>query len=126
MLFLGVFGVGCYNTFSYIAVQYTTATSATLLNSFIPVVTSLLAFLFLGKRLQRPEVSDIFLSGATEHGDYRLQLDQENNRTVRVQFEALFIMQCRGNLKHLFPNLNWKFCPLCGSSLKRINKPEKK
>ena len=77
-------------------------------------------------RLQRPEVSDIFLSGATEHGDYRLQLDQENNRTVRVQFEALFIMQCRGNLKHLFPNLNWKFCPLCGSSLKRINKPEKK
>ena len=56
VLFLGVFGVGCYNTFSYIAVQYTTATSATLLNSFIPVVTSLLAFLFLGKRLQRPEV----------------------------------------------------------------------
>lgn len=56
VLFLGVFGVGCYNTFSYIAVQYTTATSATLLNSFIPVVTSLLAFLFIGKRLQRPEV----------------------------------------------------------------------
>lgn len=55
VIFLGVLGVGCYNTFSYIAVQYTTATSATLLNSFVPVVTSGLAFLLLGKRLTRPE-----------------------------------------------------------------------
>jgi drug/metabolite transporter (DMT)-like permease len=51
-----VFGVGCYNTFSYVAVQYTTATSATLLNSFIPVVTSVLALAFFGRRLARPEV----------------------------------------------------------------------
>lgn len=51
VVFLGVFGVGFYNTFSYVAVQYTTATSATLLNSFIPVVTSVLAYLFFGKRL---------------------------------------------------------------------------
>ena len=56
ILFLGVFGVGCYNTFSYVAVQYTTATSATLLNSFIPVVTSVLALVFFGKRLSRPEI----------------------------------------------------------------------
>lgn len=56
IVFLGIFGVGCYNTFSYIAVQYTTATSATLLNSFIPVVTSVLAFLFFGKRLSRPQI----------------------------------------------------------------------
>jgi drug/metabolite transporter (DMT)-like permease len=56
VVFLGIFGVGCYNTFSYIAVQYTTATSATLLNSFGPVVTSLLAFVVLGKRLSRPEI----------------------------------------------------------------------
>ena len=55
VLFLGVFGVGCYNTFSYIAVQHTTATSATLLNSFIPIVASVLAFAFLGKRLSRAE-----------------------------------------------------------------------
>ena len=56
VIFLGIFGVGCYNTFSYIAVQYTTATSATLLNSFGPVLTSVLAFFVLGKRLSRPEV----------------------------------------------------------------------
>lgn len=55
VIFLGIFGVGFYNTFSYVAVQYTTATSATLLNSFIPVVTSVLAFLSLGRRLSRPE-----------------------------------------------------------------------
>ena len=56
IIFLGIFGVGCYNTFSYIAVQYTTATSATLLNSFVPVVTSVLALVFFGKRLSRPEI----------------------------------------------------------------------
>ena len=55
VLFLGFFGVPFYNTFSYIAVQYTTATSATLINSFLPILTSVLAFLFLGKRLSRPE-----------------------------------------------------------------------
>ncbi|MBN8443004.1 MAG: DMT family transporter [Dechloromonas sp.] len=62
VVFLGVFGVGCYNTFSYVAVQYTTATSATLLNSFIPVATIALAFLFLGKRLTRSEAIGVFVS----------------------------------------------------------------
>ncbi len=55
VVLLGTLGVGCYNTLSYVAVQYTTATSATLLNSFVPVVTSVLAFAFLGRRLTRPE-----------------------------------------------------------------------
>ena len=62
MVFLGVFGVGLYNTFSYVAVQYTTATSATLLNSFIPVATIALAFIFLGKRLSRPEAIGVLVS----------------------------------------------------------------
>ena len=62
VLFLGVFGVGLYNTFSYIAVQYTTATSATLLNSFIPVATIGLAFVFLGKRLARMEAIGVLVS----------------------------------------------------------------
>ena len=62
VIFLGVFGVGFYNTFSYVAVQYTTATSATLLNSFIPVATIALAFVFLGKRLSRPEAIGVLVS----------------------------------------------------------------
>ena len=36
VLVLGLLGVGCYNTFAYIALQYTAATNAVLLNSFIP------------------------------------------------------------------------------------------
>lgn len=62
VIFLGIFGVGCYNTLSYLAVQYTTATSATLLNSFLPVVTIALSFLFLGKRLSRPEGIGVLVS----------------------------------------------------------------
>jgi len=62
VVFLGIFGVGFYNTFSYVAVQYTTATSATLLNSFIPVATIALAFAFLGKRLTRPEAVGVGVS----------------------------------------------------------------
>ncbi|GAB3473498.1 DMT family transporter [Azotobacter salinestris] len=62
VLLLGVLGVGCYNTFSYIALQYTTATSAILLNSFIPVATIALAFLFFGKRLARQEALGVVVS----------------------------------------------------------------
>ena len=62
LAFLGFFGIVGYNAFSYIAVQSTTATSATLLNSFVPVVTSVLAYLFFGKRLSRPEILGGLLS----------------------------------------------------------------
>ncbi|NHN76452.1 DMT family transporter [Azotobacter chroococcum] len=62
VLLLGVLGVGCYNTFSYIALQYTTATSAILLNSFIPVATIALAFLLFGKRLSRREALGVAVS----------------------------------------------------------------
>lgn len=56
LVFLGFFGIVGYNAFSYIAVQTTTATSATLLNSFVPVLTSVLAYVFFGKQLSRPEI----------------------------------------------------------------------
>lgn len=48
---LGVLGVGGYNTFAYLGLQYTTATNAALLNSFIPVATIAISWAFLGKRL---------------------------------------------------------------------------
>lgn len=78
LLFLGVFGVGCYNTFSYIALQYTTATSATLLNSFIPVVTSVLAGVFLGKRLGHSEV----VGGLVSLGGVLLLIAQGSLQTL--------------------------------------------
>jgi drug/metabolite transporter (DMT)-like permease len=62
MLVLGVLGVGSYNTFAYIALQYTTATNATLLNSFIPIATIALAFVLLGKRLNRMEAFGVLVS----------------------------------------------------------------
>jgi len=39
LVFLGVLGVGGYNTLAYIALQTTSATNAVLLNSFIPIAT---------------------------------------------------------------------------------------
>lgn len=62
LIALGILGVGCYNTFAYLALQYTTATNATLLNSFIPVATIALAFMFLGKRLHRLEAAGVLVS----------------------------------------------------------------
>lgn len=62
VLFLGALGVGGYNTFAYIALQYTTATNATLLNSFIPIATIALAFLLFGKRLGRLEAAGVLVS----------------------------------------------------------------
>ena len=59
---LGLLSVGGYNTFVYIALQSTTATSAAMLNSFIPIATMALAFALLGKRLSRLETAGALLS----------------------------------------------------------------
>ncbi|MDX9706022.1 MAG: DMT family transporter [Azospira sp.] len=62
VLVLGVLGVGSYNTLAYIALQYTAATNALLLNSFIPVATIALSWLFLKKHLRRVEALGVALS----------------------------------------------------------------
>lgn len=62
VLVLGILSVGAYNTFAYIALQYTTATNATMLNSFIPVATIALAFVLLGKRLSALEGLGVVVS----------------------------------------------------------------
>jgi drug/metabolite transporter (DMT)-like permease len=59
---LGILGVGGYNTLAYVALQYTAATNAVLLNSFIPIATIALSWLFLKKRLQRREGIGVVLS----------------------------------------------------------------
>lgn len=71
-------------------------------------------------RLERPENSDVFLIGKTMQGDFSLQIDQENDKTVVVKFKPRFVMQCTKNEKHLFPNRHYKFCPICGAPLRRI------
>lgn len=62
VLALGVLGVGSYNTFAYVALQYTGATNAVLLNSFIPIATIALSWLFLKKHLHAVEGIGVVLS----------------------------------------------------------------
>jgi drug/metabolite transporter (DMT)-like permease len=62
VVLLGALGVGGYNTFAYLALQYTTAINATMLNSLIPVATILLARLLLGRRLHRLEGIGVVIS----------------------------------------------------------------
>ena len=59
---LGLLGVGGYNTLAYIALQYTIATNAVLLNSFIPIVTIAISWIFLGRHLSRQQALGVVVS----------------------------------------------------------------
>ena len=59
---LGLLGVGGFNTFAYIALQYTAATNAVLLNSFIPIATIALSWAFLKKHLHGIEWLGVLIS----------------------------------------------------------------
>lgn len=59
---LGLLGVGMYNTFAYLALQSTPATNVVLLNSFIPVATLALAWLFLKQQLRPVQWAGVLLS----------------------------------------------------------------
>jgi drug/metabolite transporter (DMT)-like permease len=54
---LGLLGIGGYNTLAYIGLQYTPATNAVLLNSFIPIATITLSWIFLKQALARRRVA---------------------------------------------------------------------
>lgn len=62
IIILGLLGVGCYNTLAYVALQYTAATNAVLLNSFIPIATIALSWAFLKKHLHGVEWFGVLLS----------------------------------------------------------------
>jgi drug/metabolite transporter (DMT)-like permease len=62
LLVLGVLGIGGYNTFAYLGLQHTTATNAALLNSFIPIATIAISWVFLAKHLRRIEVIGVMVS----------------------------------------------------------------
>jgi len=58
----GLLGVGCFNTFIYIALQSTTATNALLINSTIPVLIILLSWLFSGTQLSFRQAVGVLVS----------------------------------------------------------------
>ena len=64
LIFLGVVGVAGFNTFAYLGLQDTTATSALLINSFIPILIIILSRIYPGTKITRSKLIGILLSTA--------------------------------------------------------------
>jgi len=62
LLVLGVIGVGTHNALSYLGLNYTTATNALILNSFIPVMVITLSWILLHERLTRLQLTGVGVS----------------------------------------------------------------
>jgi drug/metabolite transporter (DMT)-like permease len=58
----GLLGVGCFNTFIYIALQTTTATNALLINSTIPVLIAALSWILGGTALSLRQIIGVLIS----------------------------------------------------------------
>lgn len=58
----GLCAVGCFNTFLYVGLQYTTAVQASLIQSLLPVFVVLLAKLFLGQGIRPAQAVGLCLS----------------------------------------------------------------
>ncbi len=74
----------------------------------------------LKSRIFRPPHADIFLRGETTRGNFKLQLDIENEKLVHVMFRPNFVMQCTEVKSHIFPNMDYQFCPYCGKPLHKL------
>src|SRR6185369_1295555 len=59
---LGVIGVGTHNAISYLGLNYTTATNALILNSFIPVMVITISWIFLRERLSPLQLCGVGVS----------------------------------------------------------------
>lgn len=62
LLLFGALGTGGYNMLVYGGLQHTTAINGTLLNSFVPIMIVLMAWLLQGKRLHQREAAGILVS----------------------------------------------------------------
>ncbi len=62
LLALAAFSVGAFNTLLYLSAQTTTAVNITLINSTIPVVVALLAWVILGDRIRPIQAIGILLA----------------------------------------------------------------
>lgn len=67
--------------------------------------------------LKRPDFSDVFLIGKTERGEFRLQLDQENGKTVEINFRKASVRRCKKSPDHIFWQPDYRYCPYCGEEL---------
>ncbi len=62
MLLLGAIGIGSHNALTYFGLNYTTATNAVILNSFIPIMIVALSWIFLRERLSALQVAGVAVS----------------------------------------------------------------
>ena len=62
ILILAFFSITAFNSLAYIAVQYTTATNATLLNSFIPIFIIIISAIFFKEKTSIKQIIGIFIS----------------------------------------------------------------
>ncbi|MCL4425360.1 MAG: DMT family transporter [Firmicutes bacterium] len=62
LAFLGFTGIFAFNTLLYLSLHYTTATNATLINSFIPVVSLFLGAIILREKIGAAQVAGSLLS----------------------------------------------------------------
>lgn len=96
LLVLGVLGVGCYNSLAYWGLQYTAATNAVLLNSFIPILIVLFGALFFGLAISKRQVIAVLISFAgvllvISHGEWARLLTLSINHGDAIVFSAMII-----------------------------------
>lgn len=59
---LAVLSISAFNSLAYIALQFTTATNATLLNSFIPIFILVISGFFLKEKISRLQILGVLVS----------------------------------------------------------------
>ena len=62
IVLLALLSISLFNSLAYISLQYTTATNATLLNSFIPIFILILSGLFFGERISTRQIAGVGIS----------------------------------------------------------------
>ncbi len=60
--FLAVLSISAFNTLAYIALQFTTATNATLLNSFIPIFILVIMGVFFKEKISKKQIFGVVVS----------------------------------------------------------------
>lgn len=60
--FLAILSISAFNSLAYIALQYTSATNATLLNSFIPIFILVITGLFFKEKISNKQIFGVLVS----------------------------------------------------------------
>ena len=62
IVLLAVLSISTFNSLAYISLQYTTATNALLLNSFIPIFILIISALFFSEKVSNKQILGVFIS----------------------------------------------------------------